>query len=156
MKKRELLKIIKIAIFGSLILGAGLGFGSVISFMALQHNHPSIITETKWKTITTSPASTYSPETPWHLDPAVVTNTIPTTTTATARPVPAPTTTTTMQKLPPSTLPPSSTTLTSGTLSTITTLVPATTTTTEKKTTTTTTQPVATTQPPTTTSTTVL
>ena len=106
------MKALKIALACAGIFGAGLGLGTVVSFVAFLGDHPSIVVETKWKTITTSPPVTYSPETPFHVDPVVICDTTTTTTTSTVPPPLIPPTVVTTMPLPPSTLPPSSTTST--------------------------------------------
>lgn len=119
-------------IIGSIIIGIGLGLGSIGTLFILSNNHPSIIIKEKWKTITTvpttQPALGHSSLNPDELSNLLKIEGQPggvagiTTTTSTTKPpvssttqtsLPAPTTT--VQTQPPSTLPPSLPTSTSGT-----------------------------------------
>lgn len=134
----------------SVLIGTGLGLGSIVTLFILSNNHPTLIVEDKWKTITTAPTiqpdlghSSLNPDELNHLlqmqgQPGVAgvtssttsttkpapTTTTPTIATTTLPPITQPPTT-----LPPSTLPPSSTTLTSVTTSPPTTNPPTTVTT---------------------------
>lgn len=126
------------AVIGSVLVGIGLGLGSIATLFMLSNNHPTIVVEDKWKTIATVPTthpdlghSSLNPDELNHLlqmegQPGIAGITSTTTTSTTMPPVssttqpslPAPSTT--VPTLPPSTLPPSSTTLTSGTTTSVT------------------------------------
>lgn len=76
----------------SLIFSFGLGLGSMGVMLMLYNDHPSIVVEEKWRTITTAPPVTYLPETPFHIDDKVICNLTPptavTTTTIKVKPLP--------------------------------------------------------------------
>lgn len=62
----------KTVILCAFMLAAGLGLGWMGSFMMLEGDYPSIVIEDHWHTVTTAPPPVYTPETPFHIDPAVV------------------------------------------------------------------------------------
>ena len=104
-------------ILAAAIFGGGAGFGFMATLAMTLNNKPAIEVETKWKTITTAPPPTYSPETLWHQDnEAICQDYVPPTTSTTSAPIltppvsqPVPTTGSTQ---PPSTQPPLLTTST--------------------------------------------
>jgi len=108
---------IRYVIISLIILSIGMGVGFAITAALFLVDHPTIIVETKWKTVTTAPPVTYLPETPFNMDLTTCADYVPptTTTTVTTIPISIPVTT-----QPPSTLPPSSTASTQETTSTTT------------------------------------
>lgn len=116
-------------LIGSVLIGIGLGSGSVATLFILSNNHPTIIREDKWKIVTTE---TVNPPIVGHtsLNPDELTTllkiqgqpgiagittstTVPPVSSTTQKSLPVPSTTATTQS--PSTLPPSSTTSTNET-----------------------------------------
>lgn len=117
---------IRYVIASLIILSVGMGVGFGITAALFLVDHPTIIVETKWKTVTTAPPVTYLPETPFNMDLTTCADYVPTTTTtlpvpSTTSTVPAPVipTPTTQTTQPPSTPSPSSTTSTPETTASV-------------------------------------